>query len=393
MDFTIADRLVELRRAHGYSQEGLAAELGLTRQAVSRWERGESLPDTENLIALADLYGVSLDELVRPLAQGAGEPAPGEPDAEDELEENPAAEAEPVPETMSAPSMTGHERGCLIAAVVVAVLVAALFLLGAILGAINYLSFQPSSGVVETGGAVGSMSEHFDSGQVHDLRINWGLGPVIVKQVDAEETGGSVLVEEEYLDAGFEAYPMKTHLSGGELVIDYGVNGTVFQGNHGKRLTVLVPEGEATLGDVRFSIANDELDLRNLACETLCIQLASGVVQARKVTAEQLDLEVSSGDATVDGSFARSVTVELGSGDALVSTDVMPHDTSMQVASGDAVLKLPRKAGFTAQVQVSSGDFDLDFASQKQGDAYVVGHGENRVDVSVTSGSVRIAQR
>ena len=69
MDYTIADRLAELRRAHGYSQESLAAQLGLSRQAVSRWERGESLPDTENLIALADLYGVSLDELVRPQEQ------------------------------------------------------------------------------------------------------------------------------------------------------------------------------------------------------------------------------------------------------------------------------------------------------------------------------------
>ena len=73
MDFTIADRLVELRRAQGYSQESLAAALGLTRQAVSRWERGESLPDTENLIALADLYGVTLDELVRPQAQDLAE--------------------------------------------------------------------------------------------------------------------------------------------------------------------------------------------------------------------------------------------------------------------------------------------------------------------------------
>lgn len=39
--------------------------MGLSRQAVSKWERAESSPDTENLIALAKLYGVSLDELIR----------------------------------------------------------------------------------------------------------------------------------------------------------------------------------------------------------------------------------------------------------------------------------------------------------------------------------------
>lgn len=64
MDVEIAQRLAELRRARGYSQETLARELGLSRQAVSKWERAESSPDTENLIALARLYGVSLDTLL-----------------------------------------------------------------------------------------------------------------------------------------------------------------------------------------------------------------------------------------------------------------------------------------------------------------------------------------
>lgn len=64
MNVEIAQRLAELRRQKGYSQEALAQELGLSRQAVSKWERAESAPDTENLIALAHLYGVSLDELL-----------------------------------------------------------------------------------------------------------------------------------------------------------------------------------------------------------------------------------------------------------------------------------------------------------------------------------------
>ena len=65
MNVEVAQRLAELRRKRGYSQESLAHELGLSRQAVSKWERAESSPDTENLIALARLYGVSLDELLR----------------------------------------------------------------------------------------------------------------------------------------------------------------------------------------------------------------------------------------------------------------------------------------------------------------------------------------
>ena len=64
MTIEIADRLIKLRKKHGYSQEELADKLGLSRQAVSKWERAEASPDTDNLICLAKLYGVSLDELL-----------------------------------------------------------------------------------------------------------------------------------------------------------------------------------------------------------------------------------------------------------------------------------------------------------------------------------------
>ena len=57
-----------LQQLHGasapISASALAAKLGVSRQAVSKWERAESSPDTDNLLALARLYGVSLDALL-----------------------------------------------------------------------------------------------------------------------------------------------------------------------------------------------------------------------------------------------------------------------------------------------------------------------------------------
>lgn len=64
MNIKLADRLVELRKENKLSQEALAEKLGLSRQAISKWERAEASPDTDNLIALATLYGISLDELL-----------------------------------------------------------------------------------------------------------------------------------------------------------------------------------------------------------------------------------------------------------------------------------------------------------------------------------------
>lgn len=88
MRIDIANRLADIRRERGYSQEALAAELGVSRQAVSKWERAESSPDTDNLIALADLYGLSLDQLIR----GEVTTAPTGKGAEDAPELETAAE-------------------------------------------------------------------------------------------------------------------------------------------------------------------------------------------------------------------------------------------------------------------------------------------------------------
>ena len=60
----LGDKLYRLRKDKGISQEELAYKLNISRQAISKWERGEALPDTDNLISLAKLYEVSLDELV-----------------------------------------------------------------------------------------------------------------------------------------------------------------------------------------------------------------------------------------------------------------------------------------------------------------------------------------
>ena len=60
----LGHKLYEIRKQHGLSQENLAERLGVSRQAISKWECGESLPDTDNLITISKIFGISLDELV-----------------------------------------------------------------------------------------------------------------------------------------------------------------------------------------------------------------------------------------------------------------------------------------------------------------------------------------
>lgn len=59
------NNLKYLRKKNGYTQEQIAEKIGVSRQAVAKWERGEALPDIDNVIALAGVYEVTVDSLVR----------------------------------------------------------------------------------------------------------------------------------------------------------------------------------------------------------------------------------------------------------------------------------------------------------------------------------------
>ena len=62
---TLGEKLVQLRKVRGMSQEALAAQIAVSRQAVSRWESGDTLPDVENILQLSRIFGVTTDYLLR----------------------------------------------------------------------------------------------------------------------------------------------------------------------------------------------------------------------------------------------------------------------------------------------------------------------------------------
>jgi AbrB family looped-hinge helix DNA binding protein len=60
----ISMNLKTLRNKNKYTQEEIAEKIGVTRQAVAKWENGETVPDINNCVALAEIYKVSLDDLI-----------------------------------------------------------------------------------------------------------------------------------------------------------------------------------------------------------------------------------------------------------------------------------------------------------------------------------------
>lgn len=90
---TFGEKLQDLRRKAGISQDTLAEKLDVSRQAVSKWERDEAMPETEKVVRIARLFGTSLDELL--LDRDAPEPKP---------------EPEPIPQPAYRPNYSRQIR-------------------------------------------------------------------------------------------------------------------------------------------------------------------------------------------------------------------------------------------------------------------------------------------
>ena len=86
---TTGEKIAALRKEQGMSQEALGEKLGLSRQAVSKWEADQAVPTMDNLMELSKLFGVPVDTLLRPDAELM-------PKAEDSDESWPGAENQPV---------------------------------------------------------------------------------------------------------------------------------------------------------------------------------------------------------------------------------------------------------------------------------------------------------
>lgn len=75
----LADKIIDLRKKAGWSQEELAEKLGVSRQSVSKWEGAQSIPDMNKILQLSDLFGVSTDYLLKDSMEAA-EPLPATDD-------------------------------------------------------------------------------------------------------------------------------------------------------------------------------------------------------------------------------------------------------------------------------------------------------------------------
>ena len=425
MNIETATRLYEYRKAHGYSQEELAAKIGVSRQAISKWERSESSPDTDNLIALAQLYGVSLDTLL----MGDEEPAKQEPEADNTAAENSeTAEEDAVTETEStedkaeevpigndytAPteqpqdniayySNTGNaqnysnspanvtyyspdskkklSKGAKIG--IIAAVIAALIIIAAVIGIEAYSEIReerreaamqnsavttlPSDNSSQGSAQDGTQSANSaDASAINKISVEWGSGNINVSYYD-----GTEIQYDDGLDANDDC-ALVSRTENGELKIYFQRNG-ISNIKEQKDLQINIPN----------SMALKEFD----------IECGSGNITVNGINASSIELQSASGDINATGAFT-SIDVETNSGNAqITNTSETINKIDANSTSGNIEITVSQNLnGFYMEYETVSGSISNDFGAQTNGSSRngtaTYGNGSTQIEVETVSGS------
>ncbi len=312
MNIKIANRLLELRKMNNLSQEELAEKLGISRQAVSKWERAEASPDTDNLIALARLYKVSLDEM---------------------LMINEATEAE--------------ERE----------------------------SSKESAETEEEGsGRCACESEPYSGQECRLEGLDRIKISVISKDVRISQTDGNKLSVEEY--GGEKDDTVFVSVQNNTLHIQekrrQNNSFLFFRNLQSTAVEIFVPKDFC--GELEVETASGDIELNGgWELTELRMKTTSGDMSVGTVRAEKLQLDVVSGDIQFAGGGGRSfiktisgdieaaclggdIFVETGSGDVEMTVSKVTGQVNVKSTSGDADIKIATDISCVLFAEAVSGD-------------------------------------
>ena len=356
MTIEIANRLIELRKSRGLSQEELAEKLGLSRQAVSKWERAESSPDIDNIMALSRLYGVSVDELL------CNENAVSADESELAFEKAEVVEDTPVGGT---DGITAVE-----------------------------VSARANLEIVGTDDAVCSVNVEGPEDEKEKIRIF---------------TEGSALKIIQDEDEGFFSRVFSSHNSVNITLRTPKRMDSVdvkLKGGSLRAATVNVRSFEAKLGGGRAAIEDSRADslelktgggsiiIRNVSGNNGELLTGGGSIKAENVDfSDRLEVKTGGGSVLVSGR-ALEAEATSGGGDVRLSL-VAPERVEAKTGGGGVSVELKEVEGFDVKLSSGGGRARL----ERNGETLVSGHnvtmkaGDGRTVVEAKSGggSVRVS--
>ncbi len=389
----IALNLARMRVEHSLSQEGLANILGLSRQAVSKWERGESVPDLGNLIALSDLYEVTVDELIRGPEEGRMTSHSNDMDAANEndaqrTEDGTTAEASEIHDasetdaSMDAPSSKPSERFwqrwprkttlvvalcCLIAlALIAAIALTATRDNGSptpVAGRTAQESTDESERTEYNGRLMVVAEEQFDPQEVSSFHIDWYNGQARLLVSDETTTEGMILVRESSTMPLGDDERMQCSIKNGTLEVT-SVNAGLLL-DVPQHVDILVPTGLAKrFNDVSLTGLASDYSIEGITCTNMQANIPSdsSTVRTTNVLVENLGLSKNGrSNAVLEGSFEH-IRVNQTSGAIKIIDSIQPEVLQATVNNGDLSITLPKDSAFALGADVSGGLVSCEFA-------------------------------
>lgn len=253
-------------------------------------------------------------------------------------------------------------------------------------GSVSVVS-HPENTVVLTEKAEGSIPEDF---HVHwwlegtTLRIRFAASGASLRVIDPWRKNLTLAVPEDF---AFENITIRTASAG----IDAG------------GLTVETLRVTTTSGDMNIDCAAEDIELNGVSgsiqlnqrdnSDEIRIDTTSGDIHANLSHAETVDIASVSGRITVKGASADALSVKTTSGDVSFALETVPSECRLRSVSGEIALRLPEESEFTARVHSTSGDFESDFALEKDGRIYTCGNGSADMEISTTSGDISIRKK
>ena len=258
--------------------------------------------------------------------------------------------------------------------------------------------------------------------KIDTLDIDWVSGKVTVS------AGGSTVKVKETTDADLDDnLKVHTWADGSTLHVRFCKSGERYSKSAEKTLEITVPS-ETVFEDIKVNTSSADIVCEGVAAKTAEMDSSSGeltyngnagsfdadsssgnisfsgiasdidadsssgqVTIDQKGDAQSIEVSTSSGEIEVDCEYTDTLKASSSSGDKDITLRKMPKEVSVSSSSGKLDITLPEDAGFTAEIDTSSGDVSYDLPMSKTGDdTYTCGSGENKLSISASSGDVKI---
>lgn len=250
-------------------------------------------------------------------------------------------------------------------------------------GSVSVVS-HPGNTVVLSEKAEGSIPE--------DLHVHWWLEGITL-HVRFAESGASLRIIDAWRKNLTLAVPE-------DLALEDITIRTASAGIDAGGLTAETLRVTTTSGDMNIDCAAEDIELNGVSgsiqlnqrdnSDEIRIDTTSGDIHTNLSHAETVNIASVSGRITVKGTSTDALSAKTTSGDVSCALEAVPPECDFHSVSGAIALRLPQNAEFTARVHSTSGDFESDFALEKDGRTYICGNGGADMEISTTSGDISI---